>query len=89
MVVFRDCHGFLIKKSGIGHMNCDFQPIFMGKPLLGLENIQRFGQKFLVSNILLFAVSCNGGGILRNHLGTMDYVQNKITHFFNTPIYYL
>ena len=86
MVVFGDCHSLRIKKRGIGHVNRNLQPIFMGKPLLGLENIQRFGQKFLVSNILLFAVSCDGCRILWNHLRTVDYIKNKFTHFQNTPI---
>ncbi len=76
-----DCHSFFVKESGIGHVNRDFESVFMGKPLLGLEDIERFCQKLLITDILFFTVSGNGSRIFRYHLGTVDYIQNKFTHF--------
>jgi hypothetical protein len=60
----------------------------MRKALLRLENIKRFCDQLLISDILLFPLPGNGRGILRNHLWAMDDVNDKFVHpFFSSNFF--
>ncbi|NDO69628.1 hypothetical protein FMM80_13425 [Schaedlerella arabinosiphila] len=63
-------------------MDRHLQSVFMGKPLLGPEDVKRFRQKLLIPDVLLFAMPGHSRGILGHHFRTMDHIQYKFTHFF-------
>ncbi len=80
VVIFGYLHSLLVKERRISHVYRDFQPIFMGKPLLGPEDVERFCQKLFIPDIFLFSMASNGSGVLRNHFRPVDHVKNKFTH---------
>ncbi len=80
MVVLCNLHGLIVKEGRICHMDSDFQAVFMGKPLLGLENIKGFCQQLFIADILLFPMASHSSGILRHHFRPVDDIQNKFTH---------
>ena len=54
-----------------------------------LEDIQRLCNQRLITDILFFTLSCNGCGILRYHLRTVDNVYDKFVHFSSPFVYFM
>ena len=86
MIMFCDLNRFIVKQRSICHLNGNFQAILMCQSLLCLENIQRFCQKSLISDVLFLSLSGHGCRILWNHLRAMDDVYNKFVHLVLPPL---
>ena len=74
MVGFCQSYCFVIEQAGISHLDCGFDPVFVGDGLLGFEDIQAFGQQGFTANVLLFALSGDLLSIFRNHFRPVDHI---------------
>ena len=77
MVLLGQGHRLVVEEAGVGHLDRGFDAVLMGNGLLGLEDIQAFGQQRLAADIFLFAVTRHLLRIFRHHLRPVDHVQDK------------
>ena len=87
MVVFGQGHRLVVEQAGVGHLDGGLQPVLVGDGLLGLEDIQAFGQQGLASQILLLALAGDLFGVLRHHLWAVDQIEDEFRFHKYTPLY--
>lgn len=80
MVFLRDLDRLFIEERGICHLDRRLKSVLMRSLLLEFKDIERLCQKRFSSDILLFPVTGHLLCILRHHLGTMNYINNKLVH---------
>ena len=56
VVLLGQGHRLVVEEAGVGHLDGGFQPMFVGDGLLGLEDVQAFGEQGLAADILLLAL---------------------------------
>ena len=80
VVFLCDLDRLFIEERCICHLDRRLKSVLMRSLLLKSENIKRLREKRFSSDVFFLPVAGHLLGILRHHLGTMNYIYNKLVH---------